>query len=52
MKFRMLALGVTIAFTGMSAHAHTVCTAVADAASGKMLMQQGLFVADHARIDL
>lgn len=40
MKFRIL---LVVAITGMatSVGAHTICTAVADASSGKLLMEQG-----------
>jgi beta-lactamase class D len=41
MKSRMLVLATAMAWASMSAHAHDVCTIVADAASGKVLTQQG-----------
>ncbi|CAB3804332.1 class D beta-lactamase [Pararobbsia alpina] len=41
MKLRMLASTAALAALATSVSAHTICTVVADAASGKILMQQG-----------
>jgi beta-lactamase class D len=41
MKLRMLALAAAMAAAGTSVSAHTLCTAVAEAASAKILLQQG-----------